>query len=349
MKTENYFLAKKLFKESVVTFMITPILILCTLFLVSCNKDDDNEEIPTSTGTDYSIGSNWASLPTTIDKNVDVFYAYPTIYFDSIPQNMDINDEKNRQEVISKMNSQMGLYSPYANIFTPYYRQMYRDGFNDLPADEATALLNTAYEDIADAFKYYMENLNNNRPFILMGHSQGAGIVIDLLRKEFDNSEYSDKFIAAYTTGVSIMPQDTIDYPWIKIAQCSDDIGVVITYNTLDFEHNESSSFQTGALCVNPLLWTTDTTYAPKSDNLGAVWTDSLGVITEDIIHFTDCYIREDGALAVTTPNPDDYYDPERQPYGGYHDYDQIFFYRNLQENIEDRIEMYFRKSQRSR
>jgi hypothetical protein len=309
-------------------------IVASMLIFSSCT--DDKNDIQTS--TKYSDPYNWASLPSSITKTVDVFYAYPTIYMDADPPNMDISNDKNRQDVIDKMNEQMGLYSPYANIYVPYYQQMYRDGFDDLPADEASELLNVAYEDIADAFKYYMEYLNEGRPFILMGHSQGAGILVDLMRKEFENSGYLDQMVAAYTTGVSIMPSDTVDYSWIKIAKSNNDIGVVITYNTLDYQHYESSSFQTGALCVNPLLWTTDTTYAPKSKNLGAVWTDSLGVITQEIDEFTDAQIRYDGALVVTTPNPDDYYDPDRQPYGAYHDYDQIFFYRNLQQNVSDRI-----------
>jgi hypothetical protein len=315
------------------------LLMAFTLLLIISSCTDDNENIKEA--SKYEDTYNWASLPLAITKTVDVFYAYPTIYFDAEPTNMDISDTQNRQDVIDKMNEQMGLYSPYANIYVPYYQQMYRDGFNDLPAEEASQLLNVAYEDIAEAFKYYMDNLNNGRPFILMGHSQGAGILVDLLRKEFDNSKYSEKMIAAYTTGVSIMPSDTVDYPWIKIAQSSNDLGVVITYNTLDFEHYESSSFQTGALCVNPLLWTTDTAYAPKSMNLGAVWTNIDGDITQEINEFTDAQIRYDGALVVTTPNPDDYYDPDRQPYGAYHDYDQIFFYRNLQQNINERIEAF--------
>lgn len=315
-------------------------LLFISLCLMSCNNDDDDIIISSK----YSNNYYWASLPTDITKNVDVFYAYPTIYFDADPPNMDISNATNRQDVINKMNEQMGLYSPYTNIFVPYYQQMYRDGFNELPDDEASELLNVAYEDVADAFSYYMENLNNGRPFILVGHSQGAGILVDLLRKEFDNTTYMDKMVAAYTTGVSIMPSDTVDYPWIKIAQTSNDLGVVITYNTLAYNCFESSSFQTDALCVNPLLWTTDTTYAPLTDNEGAVWTDSTGTITQEIFNFTDAQIRYDGALIATTPNPLDYYDPERQSFGAYHDYDQVFFYRNLQQNVAERIEAFMMK-----
>lgn len=317
-------------------FYVT-LICIAIFFIISCSDKDDDIDV----NSKYADSYYWASLPTDIAMDVDVFYAYPTVYMDADPPNMDISNNENRQDVIDKMNEQMGLYSPYANIFVPYYQQMYRDGFDDLPADSASALLNIAYEDVVEAFKYYFDNLNNGRPFIFVGHSQGSGILTDMLRKEFQNSSYLDNMIAAYLTGVSIFPSDTIDYPWIKLAQSSDDIGVVITYNTLDYQHFESSSFQTGALCVNPLLWTTDTTYAPKEDNHGAVWTDSTGTITQEIDHFTNAWIRYDGALAVSTPNPDDYYDPDRQPYGGYHDYDQVFFYKNLQENVGVRIEAF--------
>lgn len=315
-------------------------LLMAFIFLLIISSCTDNND-SIKEASKYEDTYNWASLPLSITKTVDVFYAYPTIYLDAEPPSMDISNTKNRQDVIDKMNEQMGLYSPYANIFVPYYQQMYHDGFNELPADEAAALLNVAYEDIEEAFIYYMENLNNGRYFILMGHSQGAGILVDLLRKKFEDTYYSEKMLAAYTTGVSIMPIDTVDYPWIKIAQSSTDIGVVITYNTLASGYYKSSSFQTDALCVNPLLWTTDTTYAPQSKNLGAVWTDSEGNITDEIENFTDAQIRSDGALVVTTPNPYDYYDEDRQPLGAYHDYDQVFFYRNLQQNVRDRIDAF--------
>lgn len=323
-----------------VKFGVATLLLLACFFVSGCNDQGEGDS-----GTlDYSIESNWVRLPKNTSHAVDVFYAYPTVYMDSNPPNMSVNDSENRQAVVDKTNEQMGLYSPMTNIFVPYYRQMYRDGFNDLPADQAQALLDVAYNDVEAAFDYYLEHYNNGRPFILVGHSQGAGIVVDLLRKRFDDESIAGKMVAAYTTGVSIMPDDLQTYPWLNIAQSATDTGVVIVYNTLDYVHYESSSFAQGTLCVNPLLWSNSTDYAPASLNKGAVWTDSNGVITKEIPEFTDAQIRYDGALAVTSPNPDDYYDPDRQPYGSYHDYDQVFFYRNLQENVQDRIDAFLAK-----
>ena len=40
--------------------------------------------------------------------------------------------------------------------------------------DEQDRRLALAYQDVSDAFKYYLENENNGRPIILAGFSQGS-------------------------------------------------------------------------------------------------------------------------------------------------------------------------------
>ena len=55
------------------------------------------------------------------------------------------------------------------------------------------------------------------------------------------------------------------------------------------------------------------------------------------------CYIDEErGALKVTDVSPEDY--PaviDIFPDGAYHIYDYQFFFRNLQENVQHRVELY--------
>lgn len=54
------------------------------------------------------------------------------------------------------------------------------DAFKGLPLQDAEAALD-----------YYFENLNEGRPFILAGHSQGAAILKELLKTYFrDHPEY---------------------------------------------------------------------------------------------------------------------------------------------------------------
>ncbi len=62
----------------------------------------------------------------------------------------------------------------------------------------------------------------------------------------------------------------------------------------------------------------------------------------------TGAYLEEDrGALKVTDVSPEDY-PPGLSMFqeGVYHLYDYQFFYRNLQENVGDRLEAYLQKTQ---
>ena len=69
------------------------------------------------------MASAWVSKPEKIDKYVDVFFVYPTIYMDEYPENMDISDPALRDNAKGLLTAQAGVYSPYANLFAPFYRQ----------------------------------------------------------------------------------------------------------------------------------------------------------------------------------------------------------------------------------
>jgi hypothetical protein len=99
-------------------------------------------------------------------------------------------------------------------------------------------------------------------------------------------------------------------------------------------------------MSINPLSWQTDTTIASASLNLGACFTDYSGIINNEIPNFTSAYIKTGrGTLVVPDVNPEEY--PAVLPIfvnGEYHIYDYMFFYRNLQENVDVRIKEYFNK-----
>jgi hypothetical protein len=55
------------------------------------------------------------------------------------------------------------------------------------------------------AFNYYIDNLNQGRPFILAGHSQGTMALIDLIKNRFGNDpELRDRLVAAYFIGYTV-------------------------------------------------------------------------------------------------------------------------------------------------
>jgi len=332
-------------------------IILAGIFALSfscSNINDKSSASKTQQEVDYADSYNWVSLPTMIDKKVDVFYVYPTIYVGKTPQNMDISDSSLRENAQGLLIAQAGVYSPHANLFAPFYRQQSaalqsmeaanggKDAFKD-PVFQVGA------RDVERAFDYYLEHLNPDRPFILASHSQGTMTLINLMRKRFKDPALQKRLVAAYLIGYTITKDDLEKYPWMKLAQGKDDIGVIISFNTEGANAGPSPVLLPDAVAINPLNWKTDTTIAERSTNLGArFFDDKTGELLEEIPHFAAAHLDADkGILVVTdmkTPKSKkiDLSHMGRWSKGVYHRYDYAFWYMNLQKNVGDRIEAYF-------
>ena len=300
---------------------------------------------------DYTDDSSWVAKPTTISKSVDVFYIYPTIYVGESPENMDISDPKLRANAEGLLTAQAGVYSPYANLFAPFYRQQSaatqsmepNNGGKDAFADP---LFQTGYHDVERAFAYYLQELNPDRPFILAGHSQGSMVLIQLLRDHLKDPALQKRLVAAYPIGYTVKKEDLEKYPWMKLAQGETDTGVIITFNTEGPDAEGSPVLLTDAVAINPLNWKTDGTPAPRTDNIEAVFfNDSTGEVIETIPQFAGARIdTETGALIATdiqTPEKVDLVNMGRWPKEVYHRYDYAFWYNNLKENVKKRIDAY--------
>ena len=328
----------------------TGILLLTIILAISsCNMKNSVKIV------DYSKAENWVSLPAAT-KDVDVFYVYPTVYSGKNPLNMDLSDPDLRAFANGLLTAQAGVYSPHANLFAPFYRQQSaatqtmeannggRDGYTD-----STFLV--GYRDAESAFDYYLEHLNNGRPFILAGHSQGAMVLIKLLRNRLDNPNLQKMLIATYAIGYSVTQADLDNYPWMRLAQGETDTGVIITYNTQGPNAGESPVLLTGALAINPLNWKTDKTPADRELNIQATFfRDSIGEVIEKVPNFAGAYIDvETGALIVTDmqsvqSDEIDLTNLGRWSQEVYHRHDYAFFYENLKENVGKRIDAYFSK-----
>lgn len=319
------------------------IFILLSLGLFSCSEKNPIEitKIP-----DYSNKFNWASIPEMMDKNVDVFWVYPTLFGNIDQMNMDIKDEEMRQRVQVNLLKQASVFKESCNIIAPFYRQMGMDGLSLDPVDREK-YFSIGLDDIKHAFEYYMKNMNNGRPFIIAGHSQGSQILIQLMKDCFGKLEIRDKMVAAYLIGYSVTLGDLESYPHLKIAQSDNDNGVIITYNSQTESALGSPVLLENALCTNPLNWKSsyDLEYAPKELHLGALVFKQNGEIDSVIPQFTDALANSLGALIITIPENLNF-PINGFPEGVYHQYDYSFFYNNLKENVQLRIDAYIEDNQ---
>lgn len=306
--------------------------------LVGCTAE---KEQPSA----YAQAENWAYLEVEKTADADVFFICPTVYGgDEDSFNMPMDDEDAKSDFLGATNMEKGIYDSDARFFAPYYRQA---GLNvyELPAEDREEYLALAYADIKDAFLYYLEHYNNGRPIILAGFSQGGDMSIRLLKDCFAEEEVNELLVACYAIGWSVSEEDLEQYPHLRFASGEDDTGVIISFNSEAESVTDSLMIPAGTrtLAINPLNWKTDSTPAGKDENLGACFTDYSGNIITEIPQLTGAYIDpQRGALKVPDVTPEEY-PPVLSIFsdGIYHLYDYQFFYRNLQENVEVRLNAY--------
>lgn len=113
----------------------------------------------------------------------DCFYVYPTVSFDETGNSdMVANDEE--RKVIE---AQFARFGSQCRTFAPLYRSVTLTALRALMAGqpmEAGRELN--YTDVRDAWNHYLANDNGGRPFVLIGHSQGTGLLKRLVAEGKD-------------------------------------------------------------------------------------------------------------------------------------------------------------------
>ena len=262
---------------------------------------------------------------------------------------MSLADENTKGNFKGALNMQRGIYEKNCRMYAPYYRQATLADYT-LPQQEAAGYFDLAYNDVRAAFLYYMQHENNGRPFVLSGFSQGAEMCLRLL-KEFGNTDFvKNNMAACYAIGWRFTPQEAEQYPYICPAQSADDLGTVIMFNSEAPEVTSSPMVPQNvkSFCINPLSWRTDGKTAVKTLNLGACFTDYSGSIIKEVPQFTGCYIDETRGTLKVTDVDGKKYPPVLSLFaeGIYHIYDYQFFYRNLQQNVELRINTFIEERQ---
>jgi hypothetical protein len=294
---------------------------------------------------DYNSKENWMLIPENPKEfEVDVFWVYPTIYNSKESTNMPLNDESAKERAKNASFKFAGVFRESANVYAPYYRQAGGYMLSANESDKGKAL-GVSTGDIKDAFNYYLTNFNNGKPFIIAGHSQGAMVLLNIMKDLFLSDPVREKLVAAYLIGWTVTKEDLNNYPFLKIAKTPEETGVIITYNTVaDGFQDKTPTILSGAVVVNPLTWTTSEEIAPATLNKGAVFFDKD--LHETIIpNYISAQIKNGGLVVPRIANEDQL----EMPFGPgvYHNYDYLFFFENIRENVKERIKTFLTKNKK--
>src|SRR3954468_13945364 len=151
-----------------------------------------------TTVTDSSGASHVESPQRTRKPKIDCFYVYPTVSDDKT-ENSDLSIDP---EETSIAQYQAARFSQRCRVFAPMYRQLTLQGLGSTPP---VAALLTAYNDVAAAWKEYMRRYNHGRGVVLIGHSQGSGMLQELVHQKIDRSPKArGKLISAILLGGNV-------------------------------------------------------------------------------------------------------------------------------------------------
>ena len=243
----------------------------------------------TPAAPDYSSADNWCALPEIqdsadhvpaigIDNNqilavADVFFVHPTSFFSRKEWNGALDDEKlNRHTDEGSIYHQASVFNGSCRVYAPRYRQVPFQAFFSLDNPDADAAFALAYEDVRNAFLYYMEHYNNGRPVIIAAHSQGTIHAIGLLQEFFDQPETHVDLIAAYLTG---MPVYDTTFQLIPPCASGEQLDCYVSWRSWLRGHYPKKEFLVAyreqVVVVNTLSWTLDTALVDASHNYGGL------------------------------------------------------------------------------
>ena len=340
-----------------------PILVIFLVFIFSlnsCSKKNYSfsgsnqfkatDKIPDYTDLNYWAAHPWKKDPSdsipaplltgyTIDTSTDVFFIHPTTYtgnnnkgWNAPIDDYEINTKTDRTTILY----QASVFNEKCRVFAPRYRQANINAFY-ISDSLSESYFDIAYEDIKNAFKYYLKNYNNGRPIIIASHSQGTKHAGRLLKEFFENTALRDKLVCAYIIGMPIP-----DNYFTRLKPCKDSLstGCFVGWRTFKNGYTDKkfvAKEKYNSIVINPLSWTSDSSFYPSSLNKGGILLKFNKIIPNTVsarIHHNVLWTSKPnipGKIFLISKN--------------YHVGDINLFYMNIRQNIAARIAAYKSKN----
>jgi Protein of unknown function (DUF3089) len=131
---------------------------------------------------------------------IDCFYVYPTVSRDpGVNATMAIEPEEKLA-----VQQQFARLGERCRLFAPVYRQhtltaLIADMTGHPMAEGDSRKI--AYGDVLDAWREYLAHDNHGRGVVLVGHSQGSGILMGLIADEIDGKPVQKQLVSAILMG----------------------------------------------------------------------------------------------------------------------------------------------------
>ena len=280
-----------------------------------------------------------------------VFFVHPTSLIDRGRWNASLDEPDTEAERIARVYLR-GMASPFnaaTEIWAPRYRQATFGAFlTDAP--EGRLAIEAAYQDVREAYRFFLSSIAADTPIVLAGHSQGALHLKRLLAEEVRKSPEADRLAAAYIIGWPISVRH--DLPGIGFPACAapDQAGCILSWSSFAEPADPASVLKaygstpaldgeqpgaTAMVCTNPLTGMFQGE-ASASANLGTLVPEETMEQGELVPGAVPARCDERGLLLIGDPPKMGSY---VLPGNNYHVYDIPLFWANTKVDVARRVE----------
>ena len=262
-------------------------IVIAALLVVGCHPPSRDEQLRREDSA-YAAGEMWACRPDlpgdschgdltatelhadgtrTIvphvpapDPPIDCFYVYPTVDMHLRKGNHAELDDVG--DVRDTVRSQIARFTETCAVYAPFYRQVSIGTYLADDSADKDHYFAVAYSDVAAAFRYYMAHYNHGRRVALIGHSQGAQMIVMLIHDTFDRDEaLRRQLVVAMPIGFYFDAPTgaTVGGTFANLVACTTDAqtGCIVTYRSIASGDRPEPKFWKlaaghTAMCVNP-------------------------------------------------------------------------------------------------
>jgi hypothetical protein len=165
------------------------------------------------------------------DAPIDCFYVYPTVSDEQAPNSSLVPGVGERRAVAA----QAAHLQTQCRLFAPMYRQITRAAL--LGQVEGIPDRGLAFDDVVDAWRHYLAQFNDGRGVVLIGHSQGAGHLRELLSRHIDpDAGARELLVSAVLLGTTVRtPRDRatgVHFEHLEPCRSATQTGCVISWST---------------------------------------------------------------------------------------------------------------------
>jgi hypothetical protein len=190
---------------------------------------------------------------------VDCFYVYPTVSNDpGVVSDMTANKEE-----LNVVRAQLARFGSKCRIYAPLYRQFTLTALRaaimgkPLPGATDPGVRQVGYNDVVDAWNHYLAHENKGRGVVLIGHSQGSGVLSRMIAAEVDGKPVQKQLVSAILMGTSLpleKGKDTGLFKTIPTCKSANQTGCVIAYATFRDTVPPPANSRFGRVASNPAM-----------------------------------------------------------------------------------------------